>query len=295
MPKSPINSGETKLVDTISVARIVELYKSIYDVSRFFSGVSTIEIYECVATGYRFYQPFGIDGDGPFYEALAHEELYYVPWKSEHEIADSYIKEGDRVLELGCATGDFLQEEHAKKSIQAFGTELNETAKATASARGVSFEPVTDADVTCAFQVLEHIADVRGFLTEATTATREGGYIIIGVPNNDSLLKDDTIAFLNMPPHHMGLWNARSLSSLPEHFPLELVKLHTETLQPNHYRWYYQVYFGDKLRRFGFIGKVLNKLIFTLIARPYISFKAKGILGHTIVAVYKKRAVLQYA
>jgi hypothetical protein len=93
-----------------------------------------------------------------------------------------------------------------------------------------------------------------------------------------------------MPPHHMGLWTESSFRKLSGFFPLDFVTAHAEHLQPNHYRSHYQIYFGNRLTPLGFVGKVLNKVIFTLIARPIISLRASTLPGHTIVAIFKKRA-----
>lgn len=288
MIKSTITGGDTRLVKTISTKRLIDLYKPYCDVSRFFTNLGEVDVYECLETGYRFYYPFSVAGDSPFYEELSKEELYYIPWKSEHDIADSYIKSGDTVLELGCANGDFLVKERDQKKIIPIGTELNEKAKATATARGISFSPTTTADVTCAFQVLEHIWDIKTFVAEAINSTKSGGYIIFGIPNNDCFIKEDPTCFLNMPPHHMGLWNESSLRKLADHFQMEVVDIKTEVLQPHHYRYYYQVVFGDKFKPLGFVGKVFNKLVYEIFAKFIIKRKAKNILGHTIVAVYKK-------
>jgi len=289
MIQSPVTGGPTKLIAAIDTNTIIQLYAPLCDVSRFFDGLKEVTIYECTDTGFRFYYPSTVAGDGPFYEALAHEALYYIPWKWEHEVTDAFIQKGNTVLELGCATGDFLVELMRRKEIKSFGTELNASAKKTAEARGVSFLNTTSADVTCAFQVLEHISDVRGFLTEAINATKDGGYIIFGIPNNDSFIKDDPTCFLNMPPHHMGLWTETSLRALSNYFPLDVVEIRTECLQPHHYRYYYQVRFGDRFRRFGFFGKLFNKGVYELLAHPIIAWRAKKILGHTIMVIYRKR------
>ena len=290
MIPSPLTGGETRLIKTIPTKRIAELYAPQVAVERFFSNLSEVAIYECTDTGYRFYHPPTVAGDGPFYEALAKETLYYLPWKWEHEITDAYVRPGDTVLELGCATGDFLLTMMRRKKIKALGTELNKQARQTAEARGVMFMPTTTADVTCAFQVLEHISDVRGFISHAITSTKPGGYVIFGIPNNDCFIKDDPTCYLNMPPHHMGLWTRNSLQAITQFFPLDVVDIKTECLQPHHYRYYYQVRFGDKLRPLGFIGKVFNKALYELIARPLIALRAQAICGHTIIVIYRKRA-----
>lgn len=288
---SPVTGGHTKPVTTIKASSIISLYAPQVDVQRFFHTVPLVTLLECTDTRYKFYYPFTTAGDGPFYEALAKESLYYIPWKWEHEITDGYIKEQDTVVELGCATGDFLVEEIKRKNINAFGTELNESAKKIAQSRGIQFMPTTGADVTCAFQVLEHIHDIHGFITDAVVATKPGGYIIFGIPNNDCFIKDDPTCYLNMPPHHMGMWTEQSLRNLAQYFPLDVVEIKTECLQPHHYRYYYQVRFGDTWKRFGLLGKIFNKLVYELFAKFIIKARAPFIVGHTIMVVYKKRVV----
>lgn len=288
MIPSPLTGGPTTLVTTIPSQTIIDLYAPIADVRRFFAGVPEVAIYECTETSYRFYHPATLAGDGPFYEELAKEQLYYVPWKHEHAVADRFIKTGSAVLELGCANGDFLVEMMRRKQIAAFGTEINATVRRTAEARGISFDEDASVDVTCAFQVLEHIADVRSFIEGALKRTRAGGYLIFGVPDNNSLIRHDTAAYLNMPPHHMGLWTPDSLRALAKHFPLSVITIETEPLQPNHYRWYYQIHFGNYVQRAGLIGRVINKVLFELLARPLIALCARRISGHTVVAVFRK-------
>jgi SAM-dependent methyltransferase len=285
---SPLTGGTTTLIRTIAVPAIVDYYKD-FDVTALFHELTEIELRECTDTGYRFYYPYHVTGDDAYYQHLAKEPLYYIPWKWEHEVADSYIKTGDIVLEQGCANGDFLVTERERKQIIPFGTELNTKAQVVAQGRGISFTATKSAQVVCSFQVLEHIADVKAFITEALTAADPGGYIIFGVPNNDALLKDDRYGFLNMPPHHMGLWSKAAFLKLPDYFAMDFVEAHFEPLQSYHYRYYYQVYFGDRLRPLGFIGKVINKLCYELVGKYVVALKAKHITGHTIVAVFKKR------
>lgn len=286
--KSPITGGKTTYVTKIPTEKIIRLYQRYSDVRHFFNNLEYVSIYKCEDTGYQFYYPFNVAGDGKFYEDLSKEPLYYIPWKAEHTVADNYIKVGDKVLEQGCAKGAFLLKEKETKQIIPFGTELNEEAKAEASSRGISFAPITDADVTCSFQVLEHIADVKTFIEEAVSATKVGGYIIFAVPNNETFMKDDPTGFLNMPPHHMGIWNESVFKKLVGFFPFELVATHTEVLEPHHYRYYYQRKFGDHFLPLGIFGKIINKLIFEIFAKHYIALKAKDITGHTLLSVFKK-------
>lgn len=288
MIKSPLTGGPTTLTKKIPTEKIISAYSRYTDIRRFFTTLKTVDLYTCVETGLEFFEPPQTAGDSKFYEDLSQEPLYYVDWKDEHVVADSYIKSGDTVLEQGCATGAFLLKEVSSKQIIPYGTELNEVAKKEAADRGIRFASLTSADVTCSFQVLEHIAEPRAFITDAIQATKSGGYIIFSVPNNDGFLKDDPFCYLNMPPHHMGLWKEDVFKTLPQYFPIEFVAAHTEHLQPNHYRTHYQIYFGKYFIPFGIVGKIINKVTYSIVGRFIIAKRAPKLPGHTIVAVFKK-------
>jgi hypothetical protein len=143
--------------------------------------------------------------------------------------------------------------------------------------------------------VLEHISDVREFIQDSVSLLKTGGAMIVGVPNNDTFIRFARDPFLNMPPHHMGMWNESSLRAMGRRFGLETETVYFETLPDYHYRYYYDVMFGDKLGFFGktgavgFVGKVVNNTIYECIGRFVIMARAKHIRGHTIVAVFTKK------
>jgi SAM-dependent methyltransferase len=292
------------LINKIKTRDIIGLYRD-YDVSKFFKNLSEISVLECKDTGYRFFYPFSTTGSGDFYEYLSGYENYYVPWKMEHSFALEHIKDGDNVLEIGCANGDFLNLARQHKKITAEGTELNEKAAEKAREKGLvvygeSLGELVNKrkgfyDVVCSFQVLEHISDVRSFMQNSLSLLKKNGKIIIGVPNNESFIQYTRDPFLNMPPHHMGLWNENSLGKMGNFFKLDTIGVYFESLPKYHYRYYYQVMFGDKLGFFGktgivkFIGKVINKALFECCGKFIIMSRAKKIIGHTIVIVFQKK------
>jgi SAM-dependent methyltransferase len=92
-------------------------------------------------------------------------------------------------------------------------------------------------------QVLEHVPDVRSFLTASLEVLKPGGQLIICVPyNNPYLYRHDLYHTLNLPPHHAGLWDKDSFRRLPDFFPIKLNGIHIEPLSD--YKIWYQVQLG---------------------------------------------------
>jgi len=267
-----------------------------FDVTRYFHNLESIQIYRCLDTGFRFYYPFDIDGDSEFYKVLQKQSWYYMDWKWEHEIASMLIEQTDRVLEIGCARGGFLERIN-QKGIKCVGLELNESALECSRARAleVSNQSIEDHakenqgqyDVVCSFQVVEHIAAVREFMQASINALKPAGKLIVSVPNNfpnSPILKDN---ILNMPPHHMGLWDTVSLANLQSVFPLRLERLEMEPIQKYHLG-YYQSYIRDRsIKRYPLLGRVINR-ISKSVTENILSDLSNFILCHTILALYEK-------
>ncbi len=272
------------------------------DVCKYFAGLESIQIYKCLDTGYRFYYPFNVDGDGVFYEALQKFDWYYMDWKWEHQITSEIIKPTDKVLEIGCGRGGFLNR-LKEMGTESVGLELNRSAAQAARARGLNVldqsiqdharENPEKYDVVCSFQVAEHIADIRPFMQASLDALKRGGTLIVSVPNNESLVIARYPHYVaNMPPHHMGLWDMKSLINLPKIFGIELANIILEPLQPYHRGFADDLVMKERaerlMRKYGFVGDLYHKYTKGLISLT--SSKLSGyIIGHTILAQYVKK------
>lgn len=141
--------------------------------------------------------------------------------------------------------------------------------------------------MVCSFQVLEHIADVKSFFYVAINLLKTGGKLILSVPNNDSFLKYLDNSFSIFPPHHMGLWNEKSLSNITKFFPVEFVKIFKEPLQKYHISGYNYAISKRIFGNHNFWVRINNKILYFIPHFIYYPF-LKYINGHTILAIFKK-------
>jgi 2-polyprenyl-3-methyl-5-hydroxy-6-metoxy-1,4-benzoquinol methylase len=299
----PLTKSHNTILDReIEAAVIITKYKQFnIDVSKYFHDIDRIQVYRCLDTGYRFYYPFNLEGDNMFYEELQKRELYYIPWKWEHRVASQYIKPGMKILEVGCGKGDFIHKLSREGAI-CTGLELNKKAITEGRDKGLDIleETIQEHaenfsnfyDIVCSFQVMEHISQVRSFIEANLKVLKKGGKLIISVPNNDSTL-DLENSPLNLPPHHLGLWNRESLLSMGMIFKLKLIDLKFEPLQDYHFKWYKRS-FEKKINTHDncFKYKILKSLYFNLgldkLYFKYIRYLSKIIKGHTILTIYSK-------
>lgn len=285
---SPVtHSFNTSLIEQFDVDAINAQYLAEVKVSteRFFKGLTTIQLYQCNDTGYRFYHPGGIWGDGPFYEDLhKNNSWYYAKDRWEHKKGLDLINPAEKVLEIGCGDGVFL-EFLKKKGVQEIeAIELNEQAVSTLKKAGYNvhreniqaFSETHKAmyDVVCFFQVLEHIHDIKSFLDSALLTLKPGGKMIIAVPNNNPyLFRYDINHTLNLPPHHAGLWSRQAFESLPKFFNITLSHL---LIMPviNYKEWYrVQLKYYKKTNRsraflMSLVPRPLYRLFLSIFKQP---------------------------
>jgi 2-polyprenyl-3-methyl-5-hydroxy-6-metoxy-1,4-benzoquinol methylase len=259
-PVSPVTELTTsKLFDRIPAQDIIELYNDEFsmNVTDYFKGKSFVDVFQCVDSGYKFFYPFSLAGDEQFYQDLQtiHKRLlipYYRKWGYDHQYAFENINNNDVVLDVGCGSGIFL--EKAKTVTQhVFGLEFNEMAIHSCERKGISVSKelvqehaqkrIETYDMVCAFQVLEHVYEVKNFIESMLIVLKKGGRLIIGVPNNDPYFQRfNKYVPLNLPPHHMGLWNKQAFINLQKFFPLKFI----EAKYDNSSRLHLDAYFHAK-------------------------------------------------
>lgn len=301
---SPItDSNNVILLEQFDSASLINSYQKQFDIdiSYLFVQKSLIDLYECLDTGYRFYYPFSTAGDDGFYGHFGKFDWYYLPWKWEHQQCANILKDGDSVLEVGAGKGDFINALSKLKNIEATGLELNSAAISLAVGTNTKLinQSIEDHaeiacgryDMVCSFQVLEHIPKTKEFLQAMIKSLKPKGKLLISVPNNDSFIGTNILPskILNMPPHHMGLWDKKALKSLENYFPITLKELIIEPLQAihsntYHYNLVYKIFFRSK-----FLIRIYWKLRLYILVRPIINLFANQIIGHSIIAIYEKK------
>lgn len=243
----PLSGSATiELIETIKIDDLVEVYKNSVkqDVSSEFQQLEQINLYRCSESGLLFFEP-AVTGSERFYEQLQQFSWYYMDDKNEYDYAKEFIEEADFVLEIGCGKGAF-----AKKIASQYytGLEFSKAAQDAAIQAGITVINETiqvhgrqnpeKYDVVCAFQVLEHVAEVHSFIESSIACLKPGGLLIYSVPSADSLARHVINFALDSPPHHVTRWTDQALQNLANYFPLKLVDLWHEPLQPIHRKFY---------------------------------------------------------
>ena len=264
------------------------------DVRSEFKEISAIDFYECCDCAVRFFKPDVAAGSSALYEKLEKLDTYYMPEKWEHHAALQDMGNASNGIEIGCGFGAFVARVIREKGIAFEGCEQNASAVRVAQSNGtpVRLETLGEVlrrseggyDAVCAFQVLEHVADPKGFLHSASRLLRPGGKLILGLPNADSFIKH-LPSLYQQPPHHMTRWNAKVLTRLSNWFPLQLVRIAYEPLQKYQVEWYVEAY-ERVLRRLG-LGSLVHPWIRSRTTRLIRDSGVRKLLkGETLYASY---------
>jgi 2-polyprenyl-3-methyl-5-hydroxy-6-metoxy-1,4-benzoquinol methylase len=294
---SPIdNKSKTKLVRKVDVSKIAKGYNDGFeiDVTRFFNNAGKeIEIRECLSTGFQFFYPSGIEGDGPFYQELEKYDWYYGPWKWEYDHTISKINKEDKFLEVGSGGNVFLSKLKELGYTNIVGLELNQNSVKNGKEKGLTVlsESIQEHslthkefyDVTASFQVLEHIYDVHSFIQSSIDTLKPGGRLIVSVPNNNSYLGERPMTPLNLPPHHVGLWRPDSLRKLENHFNIKCEEIALEPFSKFRRPSFYSAIHENKKPYLYY--KIARNFWPSLIERKY----SKEFLAFTIQAQFIKK------
>ncbi len=214
----------------------------------FLGGSVSYAMYRCVTCGvlYQYPRP-SPDAISVYYpvaypqytDSIHHENLIRrvdrrFGLKKRCRIVTAHV-EGGRLLDVGCATGDFADEMKRVSGWRVFGVEPTASAATRArnengidvvrsAANWLPFAPNSMSAITM-WDVLEHVHDPRRVIAECARVLRPGGAVVVNHPNLDSF---DRRFFAHLwigyeLPRHLYLFSAGLLRSLmAEHGLIEV-------------------------------------------------------------------------
>lgn len=210
------------------------------------------------------------------------DHWYGISKRCRTVISRAGVKRG-RVLDIGCATGSFL-DAMRRRNWEPYGVEIN--AEAASYARGqlglnVFAGTLIDArypdaffDVVTLWNVFEHLHQPRSTLIEIARITRPGGLLVISLPNPDSIeakIFGRYWAGLDIP-RHLYIFSRRTLEQVltSTGFRIEDInsftgRHHVLALSLGH--WLDERVAGERLRYW--LKWTINSLPLRLLTLPY--------------------------
>jgi SAM-dependent methyltransferase len=196
-------------------------------------------------------------------------------------------------LEVGCGSGEFLHRA-AAAGHHIRGIELNPGAVAAARARGLACEQRDLADLAatspgtfdavCSFQVLEHVAHPRAFITDCVRLLRPGGALILSVPDADGWIRLKDF-LLDLPPHHMLGWSEQSLRALGPQFGLSVERMLFEPLPTAQIENYLSA------QRARWRNPAIRRLLFNRFTQPVMAAVLRTsvlpLRGQSMLAIFR--------
>jgi 2-polyprenyl-3-methyl-5-hydroxy-6-metoxy-1,4-benzoquinol methylase len=142
-------------------------------------------------------------------------------------LLQSGVKEGQKILEVGCSTGEFLSV--CSTRFDAYGQDLSASAIETAAKRFPSLQgklfsgPIEDFssgthqfDAIVMYDVIEHLKNPLEALWKILVLLKDDGHLVMSTPNSLALVSRimrSKWAFMT-PPEHLFFFNRPSLQYL---------------------------------------------------------------------------------
>jgi ubiquinone/menaquinone biosynthesis C-methylase UbiE len=160
------------------------------------------------------------------------EELHPPELELRTRLLIAEVREGDRVLDLGCGAGAFTQVAADAGAASVVGVDVAEAALVRARAAHPDLEfrlapfdgplPLDDAalDLVWCSEVIEHVADTAVWLSEVRRVLAPGGRLLLTTPAHDRLrlLLHGIERYSDPQGDHLHLYTSRSLRTLLDDF-----------------------------------------------------------------------------
>ncbi|WP_082807954.1 class I SAM-dependent methyltransferase [Helicobacter himalayensis] len=301
-------SAHTQEIEHISKDVLANLYQKSFSIDIENILQTNLIYWHCENCDLRFFsrEEGSIPtGDNDFYNALNQLAWYYMSEKHEYHYARDFITSHSNVLEVGCGKAAFAS--FLPEGARYVGLEFSTQAKDMAQKAGIEIQNISieefskthigEFDVSCSFQVLEHVGNPYKFLNAQIACLRNsqvtgGGhkkYLIIAVPSEESFLTDCVNGILNMPPHHVSRFSDKTLQTIAQIFSLRLVNIYHEQVQSEHKIFYKNVVWAKFFLKPTLIDTSLKRKVLNQIGRlgKYLIKIPNNVYGHTAVAVYE--------
>lgn len=296
------DSRDTIRIEMIPSKDIINIYQSLTDIERFFENIKYIGLWKCKKCAIEYYFP-RITGDDEFYSELQKLPWYYLEKKAEYDFVKKMIYPSNRILEIGCGSGNFASMINPKEYV---GLEFNKEALKKCHKNGLRVldESIEEHarkrkcyyDVVVSFQVFEHVENVGSFIKSSIDVLTEEGKIIIAVPNNGGYVGKLINAALNMPPHHVNLFDLSSIQKIANVYGLSVEDVWREKLSDMHTLAYKNNAIISFIRKLLFLKdkkidlSLIHKAIcyFSKLINMVINIDTSNVIGHTICVVLKK-------
>ncbi|HEX6977515.1 MAG TPA: class I SAM-dependent methyltransferase [Patescibacteria group bacterium] len=140
---------------------------------------------------------------------------------ARYEFVKRFIKNGMRVIDLGCGTG-YGSAVLSELGCEVTGIDIDKEAvdyatkhygKKTKFIKGNIKDlrlKNSEFDIACSFEVIEHIDNPKAFLKEVKRIIKKGSYFILSTPNASVVSPHGGVS----SPYHTKEFNYRELSSL---------------------------------------------------------------------------------
>lgn len=208
-----------------------------------------------------------------------------------------------RLLEVGCATGEFLKACRRRFGWEVEGVEPNRHLSDALSREGypVVASPLEEAelpagryDVVCLFNVLEHLWDCVFSLKRINRLLKPGGLVVVELPDFDSPSRRifGKHWFLYHLPRHLSHFTKRSLTGLMEECGFERLRMRKQ-FRPTVNVLSLQYAVHDRIRS-GVVRSLCSARNPVLIAAGVLCELAQNRIGDSniLAAAFRKAAAV---
>jgi len=234
---APVRFSEATVQEHREQSEVTELYRC---------PVCRLEIFlpQIIATPQFYVEAYNLDG------SQAESDFSYSETKWDFDVALTDASGLQRVLEIGCGPGHFL-DRVSPITHHVMGVESNPKALEIVRAKGYRAvgdlrenDPLKGSfDAVFSFHVLEHVPEPLKFLRDAAEWVRPGGLVAVSLPNRAGPLRFVHPCIQDMPPHHATRWRRKTFDFVARRLGWRIQRVAFEPLTAAT-SYYYSMYLG---------------------------------------------------